>query len=210
MLTVVTQAATYDLTVLATVKERLGITDASNDTLLGHLISAASDKASSYCNRVFAQEQVSQTFRLPRIRGAGGELPQSLELTRFPIISIDAATDGTTVLTSADYEVDDETGLLYRLDGNDCRWHWFGPKIVVLYTAGFALLDDLPYPIEEAVIELIKTAFAGRKRDPMIKSEMITDIGSTDFWVGGVPGANTSGMPDYITGMLDPFRNIPV
>lgn len=213
MLTVITPSATYDLTVLATVKERLGLTDTSNDTLLNHLISAASGKAATYCNRVFAKEQVSETFRLPRFHHhthiAGVSRPPLLELKRYPIVTVDAVTEGATTLTSADYEFEAETGLIYRLDGNDTRWHWTGPKIVIEYTAGFALLDGLPYQLEEAVIELVKVAWFGRKRDPMLRNESQPGLGDQQFWIGTSPG-QTGALPPAIAGLLDPFRVVPV
>jgi hypothetical protein len=212
MLTVITPAATYDLTVLATVKERLGITDTASDTLLGHLISAASGRAAAYCNRVFAEETVEETLRLPRHFGQSGRhvRPLVLTLVRFPVSALVSATDGTAALTPADYELDGETGQLYRLDGSDNQIRWTGPKLVVRYTAGYALLDSLPYGIEEAVIELVKSAWFGRKRDPLVKSEAVTDIGSTDYWVGSAPGEGEIGLPETVAAMLNPFRRIAV
>lgn len=209
MLTVITPAPTYDLTVLATVKERLGITDGTQDTILGHLISAASDKAATYCNRVFAQETVQETIRLHR-KGGRFWHPESIKLKRFPIASFVSIVDGTTTLVSSvDYEFDAIRGLLYRLDGSDNRCHWLGPKIVIQYVGGYAVMDSLPYPIEEAVIEIIKLTWYGKQRDPMLRSEGEPGIGQQQFWVGSSPG-QIGPLPPAISGILDQFRDVQV
>ena len=63
---------------LATVKAELGITDRSEDENLARWIKQASDAVSKHCNRVFAQETLSETFRL-KCREDG------LLLARFPV-----------------------------------------------------------------------------------------------------------------------------
>lgn len=94
MLTVVTPAQSYDLTVLATVKAELGITDRSEDENLTRWIKQASDVIAKYCNRVFAQETVSETFRL-------ATRESNLLLSRYPVVSIAAVQEtGETLAAS--------------------------------------------------------------------------------------------------------------
>ncbi len=205
MITIITPAATHDMTVLATVKTRLGITTTADDDLLASLITAYSGVAEDYTNRVFAEETVEETFRFARF----ALRPSELWLERYPVTEIVSATDGDTTLTSDDYELDGDKGKLLRLNGNDIPWFWTGPKVVIRYTAGYALLDSLPFGIEEAVIEMVKATYLARNRDPMLKSQQVIDVGTEQYWVGGVPGQD-GGLPDTIRDKLDKHRRVSV
>ena len=209
MLTIITPATSRDLTVLDTVKNRLGITDTAHDATLSALISAYSGVAEDYCNRVFAQETVEETLRLPRNPGPGLRRGRyEIVLTRYPATAIVSATDGDTTLDATGYELDQDAGVLYRLDGDDNQLRWTGPKIVVRYTAGYALLDSLPYGIEEGVIELVKAAYLARDRDPLLRSAGDGGLGSRTYWVGAVPGSGP--LPPNVTALFDPHRRFAV
>src|SRR5450759_693293 len=99
--TAVTDTAdTYDLTVLATVKAELGITDRDEDENLARWINQASGVIAKYCNRVFAQETLSDTFRLK-----WRECEEILVLSRFPVSSIASVLENDATLDPAsDYE----------------------------------------------------------------------------------------------------------
>src|SRR5262245_46559089 len=61
---VIVAASSRDLTVLETVKVELGIqaSDTSRDAYLNTLITQASQIIATYCNRIFAQETLSDHF----------------------------------------------------------------------------------------------------------------------------------------------------
>src|SRR4051794_895605 len=108
MLTVVTTADSYDLTSLATVKAELKIADNSQDVNLARWLSQASDAIAKHCNRVFAQETVTETFRL-KCREDG------LLLARFPVTAIATVVENDMTLTASDYELASDGGVLNRL-----------------------------------------------------------------------------------------------
>ena len=166
MLIVTTPASSYDLTLLATVKAELGITNRKEDENLGRWIKQASDAVAKYCNRVFVQETVSETFRLT-CRDDG------LLLTRFPVSAIVSVVENDTTLVAADYDFISKSGVLNRLR-NDRGWQWPIGKAVVTYTAGYASIADLPYGVERATIITVNQYRYVATRDPLLRARTPT------------------------------------
>jgi hypothetical protein len=193
MLTVVTSASTYDLTILSTVKAELGITDRESDAALTGYIRQASDTVMKFCNRVFAPETVSETFRL-KCR------TEELVLTRIPVTAIGSVVENGETLDAADYELDAENGALLRLC-DDVEACWPHGKITVVYTAGYELLNGLPYGIERAAILLVKQYASAGDCDPMVRSEIVDGAGETQYFA-----AADSGLPAEVEGLLLPHR----
>ena len=194
MLTIVTPAVSYDLTVIQTVRAELGISNNSEDENLRRWIKQASAVIANYCNRVFAEETVAETFRLT----TGQE---SLLLSRYPVVSIVSVTEYDTVLDPADYEVSAASGVLTRLS-NDAPACWSAGKIMVTYVAGYALLTDLPYGIEAAAIALVKQMRFAAQRDPQIRSESGDGLGSSSFF----DGLENGGLSPEVRGLLAEYR----
>lgn len=154
LLTVITPASSYDLTVLDTVKLELGVgvEDNSQDDKLAGWIHQASDAIASRCKRVFAEETISEMFR-------SGYRRDPLILERIPINSITSIVEDDITLLDTEYEIDYRSGMIYRLEGTDGLYRngwYYSTKVTVIYTAGYVLLDDLPYDVEKACILLIK------------------------------------------------------
>ena len=152
MLTVTSRAATYDLTVLAAVKAELGITDRADDEKLTGYIRQASNAVAKFCNRVFARETVSESLRFRR-------RTEDLIQSRYPVTAVASVVENDTTLAEADYERDDDSGVLLRLrsGGQSC---WPPGLVTVVCTAGYALLSDLTlwdrargHPASEAIRE---------------------------------------------------------
>lgn len=201
-----TAAGSIDLTTLATVKAELGITTGGSDADLTRMVTQASTTAATHCNRIFAKEAVTDHFRLqnePR-------RVDMLTLSRFPVDTAAAITvveDGVT-LTASGYELDPATGFLWRLSGDE-RAAWARTKVTVAYSAGYALLAELPQDIERAVIVMVKQAWFAKSRDPMVKQEDVPGVLSQSYWVGSVPGQNGA-IPAEAEALLAPYRVIPI
>ncbi|MGH6645109.1 MAG: phage head-tail connector protein [Bradyrhizobium sp.] len=193
MLTIITSAASTDLTVLATVKAELGITNRADDEKLTGYIRQASDVVAKYCNRVFALETVTETFRLAHRR-------DELILSRFPVASVASVVENEATLAAADYEVECDTGALLRLwfDAPTC---WPRGKIVITYATGFDLPAGLPQGVERAAILLVKQYATSGDRDSMVRIETIDGAGSTEYF-------NAAGfdLPPEVEGLLTPHR----
>lgn len=206
ILTVTTAADSYHLTTVATVKAELGIAtaDQSQDDNLLRWIGQASGTIAAMCKRVFGLETVSQVFRTEV-----GEI-NALLLARYPVTAITSVTEDGTVLDTTDYEVDAATGLLYRLDGDEGRQWWpSGSKITVAYSGGYALLDDVPFPLEAAAIELVKMSRVRATRDPTLRVEDIPGVLRTEYWVTN-NSAGAPALPPQVFDLIAPYRNIAI
>ncbi len=177
MLTVTTPAESYDLTVLATVKSELGITDRSEDENLARWITQASGEVAKRLNRVFAEETVTETFRFTSRQ-------DGLLLSRFPVSAIASIVENDTTLTAADYELVAQTGELNRLR-SDRAWQWPIGKIVVTYTAGYAAISDLPEGVERLAIIFVNQYRYAAPRDPLLRSETTDGAGSSSYFDAG-------------------------
>jgi hypothetical protein len=202
ILTVTTPASSYDLTALATVKTELGIADNTENDKLRTWITQASIIAASYCRRVFARETLTETFRPARNCSSHGEF---LILQRRPIASITSVTVDDVAVDAAEYETDANPGLLYRLDSSGYRSCWYSAKsIIVVYIAGYILLDTLPQDIERAVIMMVKDMRSDSGREQDLIQEDIPGVISRRWWSAGEA---TRQLPLEISGLLDPYRN---
>lgn len=203
LLTVVTPSNTFDLTVKATVKLELGISDTAQDDKLELWIHQASGIFAAECNRVFAKETVSEQFRLTRRYPVDWSNQEALPLSRYPVGTITSVTADDVVLDVADYEVDPGSGLLYLLSAG-VRSSWTAQKVVVVYAGGYALLGELPQEIERAVISLVKQYFFGGNRDPQLRSEEVINVQRFDYRVSS--GADDGAYPPDFEKMIQKYR----
>jgi hypothetical protein len=205
-LVVTTAATSTDLTVLATVKEELGIApqDNSNDAVLQKAIRRASGIVTEYCGQKFAQETVTETFWPEYSRGGCAVQMTSLLLTRRPIVSIASVTVDGSEKSSSEYRFNSASGELAAISSSGYPSFWgIAQGAVVVYTAGYALLDSLPDGIEDAVLILIRDAWFAKGRDPRVRSESIPGVISYDYWVGQI---GQSGMPPDVVSRLEIHR----
>lgn len=201
ILTVTSASNTYDLTVAATVKTELGISGTSEDAKIETWIHQASAIFAVECNRVFAQETVSEQFR-----NTGGGWVGPIALQRYPVASITSVTeDDDDALSASDYELDAETGLLWRLDTSGYRMLWCArKKIVVVYVGGYQLLTTLPQEIERAVIDYVKQMRFAATKDPALKGEEVIGVQRFDYRVSG--GGDDGVYPPQFDRMIQKYR----
>ncbi len=206
-ITIDTPAVCRDLTILETVKAELGIAvlDTSQDDRLTTLIKQASGIISAYCDDIFAQETITETYW----SDFPSEWASSFMLTREPVSSIVSVVVDDVALDPSEYRLGDD-GHLHRIDplvGGWNHWVWM-TTAVIKYTAGYPLLDDLPYGIERAAILLCKDYFYSTSRDPRVRSEEIPGVRNVSYWIGGNTGATANTLPPDVIALLDPFKRL--
>jgi hypothetical protein len=192
--TVSVEAQSKNMTSIERVKRELGVTVDTHNTFIYEAITQASAEIVSYCRREFAKETVVESFRV-------GEPVGILQLSRRPIVSVSSIVESGVTLTTDDYEIDALTGWIYRLDGNDERRGWECGKIVVTAVVGWEMLTDLPSDLERICIDLVKSKWFARKRDPLVKREEVPGVLLTEYWVD--TGEYVRGLPAGIAKKLD-------
>jgi hypothetical protein len=199
LLTTITPATVTALTDLHSVQLELGLTGVAEAPYLKGQIAQASAAIVSWCGRAFAQETVREVWR------PEGCL-QSLSLARFPVTNIASVVEDGTTLASTDYEVDAESGLLWRLSSDE-RTTWRARKITVQYTGGYILPDaanrTLPHDVQRACILMVTAAWLAKGRDPMLRSESAQDVGQVSYLD---PRAGMESMPPQAAALLQPYR----
>ena len=182
--------AAGDLSTLTNVKQWLGVTTTTDDTLLQRLLTAASGYIQSWLNRTFASAGYTDTF--------DGNGKDRLMLRNYPVTAVASVTiDGTVIPASTGVTVNgwllDETGKMVIL-----RNYWFNrgtQNIVISYTAGYA---TTPPEIEEACIELIGLRYRERDR-----------IGQVSKAIGGETVSFTQkDMSDSIKTILNNYKKV--
>lgn len=201
ILTVTVPAATFALTDLASVQAEMDLTGTTTDAAyLQTQIGAASAAIASWCGRVFARETVREIWRPDRAA-------EYLMLARFPVASITSViVDGTTLDTD-EYEMDAETGFLWRLY-DDARVWWCGSKITVTYVGGYLLPGQagrtLPHDVQRACVLLTAAQYNARGRDPLVRSEGAQDVGQVSYLD---PRAGMEAMPPQVAALLSAYRS---
>ena len=210
------------LTTLGTVKDELGITDASSDETLKRLINAVSRRIRSYCRRTFYYEvDIVEQF--------AGYGSTNLLLSRMPVISVDSITYDSMAVDSDDYSIGDAAaGILYRPTG----WAWTAKLqrnaaaadplpgteeklFEVTYTGGWITpqqaADDaklgvplgwvrsLPEDLEDACILAVTSRYGMRGQDITVKSERSLNYSAT---------YGDRDLPLPVKEMLAPYREL--
>lgn len=211
---IVTPAESELLTTLERVKAELQITTDANDKILEAKIAETSSDIQAVGKRL-PQEDVKETFwhdddrHLQRVAHFGNPAQTTLFLNRTPVSAIAGVTVDDIVLDPSGYRLDPDAGLLDRLstDGIPCAW-CFRKSVIVAYTGGFIPPGqdgrNLAHAIEGAVVALVSDYWAGRGRDPTLRSESIPGVIDRQFWVGAVgdPGL----LPPRVLASIAPFR----
>lgn len=204
---VLVPATSVELVALADLKTALGISTNGDDARLEALIAQASAVIAQSCNRVFGREQIKQTIRL----AASVQIPEPapLVLSRRPVVvsGFTVSVSGVA-LDSGDYELDENAGLVWRLDSEGDRIPWPTNKIEVTYSSGYLLPDDCPASLSRACIVLVNNYRTATARDPMLKSEVVDGVGRFDYWVGSAGGSSQSGLPAEVESLIAPFRKV--
>ena len=154
---VLTPADSYALLTLDELKAVFGFppADTTQDANLQGLIDGYSDVVATMCNRVFAKEEVEETWR--------GDPPPyenyRVFLARWPVLPEDIQTvsvNGASV-DPTNYEIETASGKL------TVKFNWAEP-LVVTYTGGYDLPEDAPPALKQAMMLLVQAARAQQLR----------------------------------------------
>ena len=193
------------LTTVAALRAELDLdVDPAKTALLERYIEAASAMVVRFCGR-----ELAQATRVEKHRGMG---TVRLFLNAPPIVSITSIVIDDDALDAADFEIEDAgAGIVYCADG----FAWSAqeqagpsyhlapgteaPSIVVTYVGGWitpsSASRDLPFDIEQAVIELAVSMWKRRGRDVALTGESFET--SSYSYVDGLPGSVAAKLMSY-------------
>lgn len=204
-------SATDGLTTVSRVAVQLGVTNETDVFLLSSFINEATAMIERYCGRKFKQETITTKF--------AGNGERYIFLDRLPVNSITSIThDGQTV-PSSDYEISNaETGEIFN------RYGWIEtvaksstvsrPDVTfseeklysISYSGGYILPGNasrsLPYDLERACVELVKSMFSQRKNDPSVTKQSLSGVASVEYG----SGQGAANMPSSVVAILDNYR----
>lgn len=206
-------AESEDLSTLEAVKVavRVAQDDTSKDELLiGHL-ATASELVADYCRRHFGRATVRETF----IFGPNDKPVESLVLRMSPIDTVTSVLEGTSetsLVEDTDFFLDGDGVLAPSMltrgttTGAKC---WGCSRVIVDYIGGFALLDGLPYTLEQACLRTVSSLYHSRGADPNVRSIQVPDVETVTYGAaaGGDSAALGALLPD-VQLMLKPFRRL--
>jgi hypothetical protein len=199
---------------LLTVQERraaAGVSDDTHDAELAAMDLRVAAAIAAECNIAIGsggdptlrRETMSETFR--------GVRSDCIVFARRHEIEVTSITVDGVELDDDEYEIDPESGILRRLNG-DYFIEFCATKIVAVYEAGF---DTVPTALKGAAIDCLQSYWARGKIDPSIKTyeDDVEGIGRvrTDYFAVSATGnyAQSAGIPDIAIGQLKRFRNPP-
>ncbi len=176
-----------DFISLTELKSYIGVTDASEDIILGWMAIAAQEAIISYLNTDPRMIEVTEYLN--------GNFANRLSPNRTPISLVSSINIDGCAINPTDFYWDDH--LVYL------RWRYF-PKgyrnVQVVYTAGF---DQLPTPIKLATLMTAKAMWSGRLADQNATGESFAGVMSQQFWGTG-PGS----IPPQAANLLNPYRKV--
>jgi hypothetical protein len=153
---ILTPATNFDLTTLAEMKIMLGIatTDTASDAQIQVWITQYSDFIATRCNRVFAKEEVMETWRADPSHASN-----RIYLSHWPVKEADVASvecpRGTFLnFSNGDWELEEKSGKLEVVN------YSLSDPVVVTYTGGYTLPAEAPPALEAAVELMIRAARA--------------------------------------------------
>ncbi|KAF0102232.1 MAG: hypothetical protein FD144_2667 [Rhodospirillaceae bacterium] len=201
--------ATRRLTTKEKVKTLIGLSGATDDTLLDQLIDQVSDDVARYCGLSADTAGAFPTFGAETLRATWyaltGDRDDILLLPWRPSAAPTTVVEnGVTLTNDTDYRLL-PGGALQRVSGG-CPSIW-DPcfKVVVTLTAGWSLPTGVPPGVEARIIDQVKLAYQGRKRDHAIRSETIPNIHQASYAVPGGDSIGQSGLLVALESVLSPY-----
>jgi hypothetical protein len=157
---VITPAESFDLMTLAELKIMFGIlaTDTSQDELLTMFITNYSDLIATYCNRVFAYEELTEIWRC--VEYDQNNAMTRLFLSHYPLdksYDIILESPSGSTLDPASYAIELKSGKIELLSTNS-------EPIKVTYAGGYKLPEEAPPALKQALGLMIREGQAMMQR----------------------------------------------
>ena len=204
MFVVTTPASSRSLLSQAELRAAIGVTDNSQDTALATIGARVAAMISGACRvarsgqyePTLLSETITETFRLTKHKEC--LIPARRFAWQVNSLSIDGVAQ-----TTDDYELEPNTGLIYRLS-DDARVCWPCGKIVAVYKAGF---PAVPEDLKLAASKLVSELYTVGTRDPNLRRVKIEGVSEREYWI---PPTKDPAISQEVKDMLAPYTTITV
>lgn len=190
--------AASDLTTLANAQAWVGDSTSASDPVIVRLITAVSTQIQAWLGYQVASQSYTRTFD-----GRGGHTQM---LPDRPVSAVASVTVDNIAIQAAP----DAVSFGFVFDGSSVslrgyHFHRGVQNVAIAYTAGYA---TVPFDIEQACLDWLNMAFAGRDRDPSISSRKAGD--TAEVYGGGIVrlGHAVVPMPASVFAALQPYRRV--
>lgn len=165
MITITTPAPDLTLLSITEMRAAAGIIGSTQDPALQAMEARIADAIAVECNVAIGganrptlkRETVTETMRASR--------QQAIVLSRRHAVEVASVSVDGVDLASDEFEVDPESGQLFRLrDGMPVPWHG---RIVIVYDAGFT---TVPSDLKAVAMDMFKSTWLEQSRDTTIRS----------------------------------------
>lgn len=210
MLAVCTSSTELALITTQQLRDVLGTTSTSDDSLMQSMCNRATAELSGYLGYPLIRNVYSET-----VAGFGSN---ELQVSRVPVLSVESIYYSTQLVESTSYVIDNPSaGILSR----DLGWAWTAglqyeltghvapnselKRFTIVYEAGYALSgstaagwlttgEPVPYEIEDALLAAATFRYKAKSRDLSITSKRIGDlsISYAENLTGGLPNTITN------------------
>jgi hypothetical protein len=198
---ILTPATNFALMTLDELKIALGAptgTQATDDQW-SWMIDVNSATVAELCNRVFAKEEVEESWR--------DLVNRRVFLTHYPVKAADIQSVTTNGFDRLDYELEEASGKVSLFTDQ-------AEPIVVTYTGGFVLPDEAPMPLKQAMVlmaanwkaQLAMVQVTGVRMIAHKEARVMFHSPST----GGTKGASSggAGMPPAVEAILSQYTRL--
>jgi hypothetical protein len=158
--TIITAATDFDLVTLDEVKMAFGIpsSDTTQDEVLQMYIDNYSDIVATFCNRVFAYEEVQEIWRCTEYDQINAM--KRLFVSHYPIDIgqvIEVQSPVGSILDPTDYVIEEKSGKVELLQSSS-------EPISVHYFGGYNLPEECPPALKQAIMFMIREGMALMQR----------------------------------------------
>ena len=171
------------LTSLDKVKEFLGLTDTSQDSLLGTLLDGVSDAIETDCRRAIALGTYSEKLDILE------DYTEDFMVANYPVRSVVALTDNGTLMVDVTNYYWETQGYFHRYP-EDYYWTTGLRKVEITYTAGYATIpDDIQLLAQKLVAQVYNSLGTGGFESERIGDysyRVLTDMILSDAFLNSV------------------------
>jgi hypothetical protein len=199
---------------LEVVKDELDIADSAIDARLTRWIVDGSSSMEKYVGRFLRARDLLETFQASShihrrtYRGHGRYSEATpLNLSVYPIVTINTITVDDIVLTSDQYEVSADYGQVWFLQGTT-RADWYGETIAVAYTGGWPTVDDVPPEVRAACATYVSYRRSARGRDPALRQVSIPGVMERTYYSAPATTGAGNSLPSEVAAAIEYLRDV--